>query len=152
MLSKNKFFLPVLLLIIAFALTACSDAYIEAFNPAIDQLNEAVSGINTQLDVINADNAKFTDPEWVSDTKSALAVLRGAGQTLKNLPAPDSSDYNRLNSLAGQIGDAAIGFADSLGKAIDSGDISNTNEADDYMNKINELMPQINAEVDRINN
>jgi hypothetical protein len=152
MLSKKKLFLPVLLLIMAFALTACSDAYIEAFNPAIDQLNEAVTAVNAQLDIINADNSKFTDPQWASDTKSTLAVLRGAGQALKNLPAPDSSDYNRLNSLAGQIGDAAIGFADSLGAAIDAGDISQTDAADAYMNKINELLPQINAEVDRINN
>jgi hypothetical protein len=150
MFTKRNFALPVILLLSIFALTACGSAYVDGLNPAIDEFNNAASAFNAQLDIVNADNGKFTDPEWVAQTETTLAAMRGAGQALKNLPEPDSDDYNRLNSLVQQLADASINFADNYGAAISAGDISQTDAADPFMDKINELLPQINAEVSRL--
>ncbi len=151
MLSKKKLLLPLLFVLSVFALTACGSAYIDALNPAIDEFNTVTSALNSQIDIVNADNAKFTDPQWVADTETQLALLRGAGKALKNLPAPDSDDYTRLSDLVGQLADAALAAADAYGAAITSGDISRMSDANPSMDKINELLPQINVEVDRLN-
>jgi outer membrane murein-binding lipoprotein Lpp len=150
MFAKRNFVLPAILVLSIFVLTACGSAYVDALNPAIDEFNSAANAFNAQLDIVNADNGKFTDPEWVAKTETTLAAMRGAGQALKNLPEPDSSDYNRLNSLVQQLADASINFADKYGAAINAGNISLTDDADPYMDKINELLPQINAEVSRL--
>jgi hypothetical protein len=144
---RKKLVLPLLFVFAALMLTACGSAYVDALNPAIDEFNNATSAFNAQLDVVNADNAKFTDPQWVADTETTLATLRGAGQALKSLPEPDSEDYTRLASLVEQLGDASISYADTYGAAISAGDISQTDAAGPFMDKINELLPQINAEV-----
>jgi len=150
MFAIKKFVLPALLTLSVFVLTACSSAYIDALNPAIDQFNNATNSLNAQLDIVNADNAKFTDPKWVADTETALAAVRGAGQALKNLPEPDSEDYTKLAGLVEQLADATIKIADDYGAAIESQDISNLSAAGDGMDTINELLPQVNAEVVRI--
>ncbi len=150
MFAIKKFVLPMLLTLSVFVLTACGSAYIDALNPAIDQFNNATSSLNAQLDIVNADNAKFTDPKWVADTETALAAVRGAGQAFKNLPEPDSDDYAKLAGLVEQLADATIKIADDYGAAIESQDISNLSAAGDGMDTINELLPQVNAEVARI--
>ncbi|MFO7583249.1 MAG: hypothetical protein R6W69_00855 [Anaerolineales bacterium] len=150
MFAKRNFVLPAILVMSIFVLTACGSAYVDALNPALDEFNNAASALNAQVDVVNNDNSKFTDPQWVAESETTLASLRGAGQALKSLPAPDSDDYNRLNSLVQQLADASIGYADAYGAAIKSGDISQADNAGPFMDKINELLPQINAEVSRL--
>jgi len=150
MFAKKSFTLTVLLVLSVFTLTACGSGYVDALNPAIDEFNDAASAFNAQLSIVNNDNSKFTDPQWVAETETTLAAMRGAGQALKNLPEPDSSDYNRLNNLVQQLADASLNFADKYGAAIRAGDISMTDDADPFMDKINELLPQINAEVSRL--
>ena len=150
MFAKKSFTLTVLLVLSVFTLTACGSGYVDALNPVIDEFNDAASAFNAQLSIVNNDNSKFTDPQWVAETETTLAAMRGAGQALKNLPEPDSSDYNRLNNLVQQLADASLNFADKYGAAIRAGDISMTDDADPFMDKINELLPQINAEVSRL--
>ena len=150
MFAKRNFVLPAILVLSIFVLTACGSAYVDALNPALDEFNNAASALNTRLDVVNDDNSKFTDPQWVAETETTLASLRGAGQALKNLPEPDSDDYNRLNSLVQQLADASISYADTYGAAIKTGDISQADNAGQFMDKLNELLPQINAEVSRL--
>ena len=147
---KRKLLFPLFLILSVFVLTACGSAYIDALNPAIDEFNNATSALNAQIDIVNADNAKFTDPQWVADTETKLALLRGAGQALKSLPAPDSDNYAKLSGLVEQLGDATIEAADAYGAAIKSGDVSRISDANPSMDKINELLPQINAEVGRL--
>lgn len=150
-MSLKKKFLPLVLLLLAsLMLTACSSAYIDALNPAIDQFNNASQALNAQLDIVNEDNSKFTDPQWVAETETTLAALRGAGQALKNLPEPDSEDYNNLAGLVSRLADATIKIADDYGAAIESQDMSQMSAAGDGMDTINELLPQINAEVTRL--
>jgi hypothetical protein len=69
---------------------------------------------------------------------------------LKSLPAPDSDEYTKLSGLVEQLGDATIEAADAYSAAIASGDVSRISDANPSMDKINELLPQINAEVGRL--
>jgi hypothetical protein len=41
--------------------------------------------------------------------------------------------------------------ADAFNAAIDAQDITMMNEGSSYLTRVNELLPQINAEVDRLN-
>ncbi len=150
MFTSKKFVLLAMLVVAAFALTACGSAYIDALNPAIDEFNNAAFGLNAQLDIVNADNSKFTDPQWVAETETALATLRGAAQALKNLPEPDSDDYTKLNGLVQQLADATLKAAEAYQAAIKSQDVSRMSDAGPSMDLINSLLPQINAEVARI--
>jgi hypothetical protein len=150
MFTSKKFVLLAMLVVAAFALTACGSAYIDALNPAIDEFNNAAFGLNAQLDIVNADNGKFTDPQWVAETETALATLRGAAQALKNLPEPDSDDYTKLNGLVQQLADATLKAAEAYQAAIKSQDVSRMSDAGPSMDLINSLLPQINAEVARI--
>lgn len=150
MLKTKKFALLVMLLISVFALTACGSAYVDALNPAIDEFNNAAFGLNAQLDIVNEDNDKFTDPQWVADTQTALATLRGAAQALKNLPEPDSDEYTKLNGLVQQLADATLKAADAYQAAIKSQDPARMSDASASMDLINSLLPQINAEVTRL--
>lgn len=152
MFINRKLAIPVILIVMAITLTACSDAFVDALNPAIDVFNEAAENFNDQMDLLTADNEIFSDPDWVASTETSLSVLRGAGLALRNLPEPDSSDYNRLNSLVQQLADATVSFVDTYRTALASGNISLTDDADPYMDKINELLPQINAEISRLDN
>jgi hypothetical protein len=146
----KKFLLPLVLIFSALALTACGSAYLDALNPAIDEFNNASEKLNAQLDIVNNDNSKFTDPQWVAETETVLSALRGAGQALKNLPEPDSDDYKKLNGLVQQLSNATIKVADDYGAAIKSQDMSQLSASGSTMDTINELLPQINAEVSRI--
>lgn len=146
----KKFLLPLVLIFSALALTACGSAYLDALNPAIDEFNNASEKLNAQLDIVNNDNSKFTDPQWVAETETVLSALRGAGMALKNLPEPDSDDYKKLNGLVQQLSNATIKVADDYGAAIKSQDMSQLSDSGSTMDTINELLPQINAEVSRI--
>lgn len=150
MLTKKYFVLPVVLVLSVFALTACGSAFVDALNPAIDEFNSAANDFNDQLEIVNRDNDKFTDPEWIASTETTLATLRGAGQALRNLPETDSNEYDRLNGLVQQLADATINFVDRYRAAIAAGDIFLTDDADPYLDLINELLPQINAEISRL--
>jgi hypothetical protein len=150
-MQPKKVSLVILFGVLALALAACGSAYIDALNPAIDEFNNATQALNAQLDVINADNAKFSDPQWRAETETSLAALRGAAQTLKNLPEPDSEDFNKLNGLVQQLADATLQAADAYGAAIKADNIDMMNDAGPFMDEINELLPQINAEVGRLN-
>lgn len=147
---KNKFLIMLMVALFALVLTACGSEYVDALNPAIDEFNNAASSFNAQLDVVNNDNSKFTDPQWVAEAETSLSALRGSAQALNNLPAPDSDEYNQLSSLVKQLADATLKATDAYKAAIDSGDISQIDNAGPHMDQINTLLPQINAEVGRL--
>lgn len=147
---KNKFLIVLMVGLLALVLTACGSAYVDALNPAIDEFNNAANGFNAQLDVVNNDNSKFTDPQWVAEAETALAALRGSAQALNNLPEPDSDEYNKLASLVKQLAGATLNAVDAYQAAIESQDVSNISDADPFMDQINTLLPQINAEVGRL--
>ena len=146
----KKFLLPLILIFSVLALTACGSSYLDALNPAIDEFNNASEKLNAQLDIVNNDNSKFTDPQWVAETETVLSTLRGAGQALKNLPEPDSDDYKKLSGLVQQLSNATIKVADDYSAAIKSQDMSQLSASGSTMDTINQLLPQINAEVSRI--
>lgn len=148
---NSKVLLMLLVGLLALTLTACGSSYVDALNPAIDEFNGAVASFNAQLDVVNNDNAKFTDPQWAAETQTSLSALRGSAQALNNLPAPDSDDYTRLAGLVKQLADATLKAVDAYNAAIASGDINQIDNAGPHMDQINSLLPQINAEVGRLN-
>jgi len=148
--KNNKVLLMLLVGLLALTLTACGSAYVDALNPAIDEFNNAANNFNAQLDVVNNDNSKFTDPQWVAEAETSLSALRGSAQALNNLPAPDSDEYNKLADLVKQLAGATLKATDAYTAAIDSGDISQIDNAGPHMDQINTLLPQINAEVGRL--
>lgn len=150
-IKNSKVLLMLLVGLLALTLTACGSAYVDALNPAIDEFNGAVANFNAQIDVMNSDNAKFTDPQWVAETETTLSALRGSAQALNNLPEPDSDEYTRLAGLVKQLADATLKAVDAYNAAIASGDINQIDNAGPHMDQINSLLPQINAEVGRLN-
>lgn len=149
---RNVKKLPLLFLVavLLLTLTGCSSEYIDAFNPAIDQFNTAAVAVSAQMDAVTADNDLFSDPAWQSDTSTALANFKGAAQALANLPDPEE-EYAQLDVLVQELASQSILAADGYNAAIDAQDIEMMNEASSYLDRINELLPQINAEVDRLN-
>jgi hypothetical protein len=140
-------FLASLLLL---TLTGCSSAYIDAFNPAIDQFNAAAVEVSALMDAVTADNALFEDSVWQSDTSTALSNFKGAAQALQSLPEPEE-DYVKLNDLVQELASQSILAADTFNDAIAAQDIEMMNKGSSYLERVNELLPQINAEVDRLN-
>jgi outer membrane murein-binding lipoprotein Lpp len=140
-------FLASLLLL---TLTGCSSTYIDAFNPTIEQFNTAANEVSAQMDALVADNALFEDAAWQSDTSTALSSFKGAAEALKNLPAPEE-EYVKLNTLVQELASQSMLAADAFNAAIDAQDITMMNEGSSYLTRVNELLPQINAEVDRLN-
>ncbi len=136
--------------LLALTLMGCGSTYIDAFNPAIDEFNTALTGFNTQVDKVNNDNSMFTDPQWVAETETALSTLHGSAQALNNLPETDSEEYDKLADLTMQMADTTMDAADAFRAAIDSGDIDQLDGADIYIDQINSLLPQLNAEVGRL--
>ena len=148
--GTQKAILVVLSSLLLLTLTGCSSAYIDAFNPAIDQFNIAATELSAQMDALTADNALFEDPAWQSDTGAILSNLKGAAQTLANLPDPEE-EYVMLDGLVQELASQSMLAADAYNAAIDAQDIEMMNEAGTYLDRVNELLPQINAEVDRLN-
>ncbi len=146
----KKFTLVLLTGLLALTLTGCGSDYIDAFNPAIEQFNAAVETVNTQIDALIADNAMFEDAAWQSDTSTALSTLKGAAEALTNLPEPEE-EYARLNELVQELASQTMQAADIYNAAIESQDITKMNDGSGYLDRVNELLPQINAEVDRLN-
>ncbi|MBM4236661.1 MAG: hypothetical protein FJ152_09390 [Firmicutes bacterium] len=137
--------------LLVLTLAGCGSTYVDAFNPAIDEFNDALNNFNTQIDVVNDDNSMFTDPQWVAETETTLSVLHGSAQALSTLPEPDSDEYSKLADLTKQLADTTLEAADAFRAAIDSGDINQIDNADPFFDQINSLLPQINAEVGRMN-
>ncbi len=140
-------FLASLLLL---TLTGCSSTYIDAFNPTIEQFNTAANEVSAQMDALVADNALFEDAAWQSDASTALSSFKGAAEALSNLPEPEE-EYVKLNTLVQELASQSMLAADAFNAAIDAQDITMMNEGSSYLTRVNELLPQINAEVDRLN-
>lgn len=140
-------FLASLLLL---TLTGCSSTYIDAFNPTIEQFNTAANEVSVQMDALMADNALFEDANWQSDASTALSSFKGAAEALSNLPEPEE-EYVKLNTLVQELASQSMLAADAFNAAIDAQNITMMNEGSSYLTRVNELLPQINAEVDRLN-
>jgi len=148
--GMKKVILPFLAALLLLTLTGCSSTYIDAFNPAIDQFNLAANAVSAQMDALVADNALFDDPTWQSDTGTILSNFKGAAEALTNLPQPEE-EYVKLNNLVQELASQSMLAADAFNAAIDAQDITKMNDGSQYLDRVNELLPQINAEVDRLN-
>ena len=146
----RKTTLVFLVSLLLLTLTGCSSSYIDAFNPAIEQFNAAANDVSAQMDALVADNALFEDATWQSDTSTALSILKGAAEGLTNLPEPEE-EYVQLNTLVQELASQSMQAADTYNAAIDAQDISMMNDGNQYLDRVNELLPQLNAEVDRLN-
>lgn len=131
-------------------LTGCSSTYIDAFNPTIEQFNAAANEVSAQMEALMADNALFEDANWQSDASTALSNFKGAAEALTNLPEPEE-EYVQLDSLVQELASESMLAADAFNAAIDAQDITMMNDGSSYLDRVNELLPQINAEVDRLN-
>jgi hypothetical protein len=140
-------FIAILLLL---TLTGCGSTYIDAFNPVIEQFNIAANDVSTQMNALIADNALFNDAVWQSDTSTALSNLKGAAEALTNLPQPEEQ-YVQLNTLVQEMASQSMLAADAFNAAIEAQDVTMMNNASSYLDRVNELLPQINAEVNRLN-
>jgi hypothetical protein len=140
-------FLASLLLL---TLTGCSSTYIDAFNPVIEQFNTAANAVSAQMDALTADNALFNDTAWQSETSTLLSNFKGAAEALTNLPQPEE-EYVKLNDLVQELASQSMLAADAYNAAISAQDITLMNKGGPYLDRVNELLPQINAEVDRLN-
>lgn len=140
-------FLASLLLL---TLSGCSSAYVDAIGPVIDEFNASVDKIDVQMSILIADNAMFDDAAWRSETSTALSNWKGTAEALTNLPEPEE-EYAQLNALIQEMASQAILAADAYNAAIDAGDIQLMNDGGPYMDRVNELLPQINAEINRLN-
>jgi hypothetical protein len=140
-------FLACLLLL---TLSGCSSTYIDAFNPAIEQFNIAAEDVSTQMNALVANNALFEDATWQSDASTALSNFKGAAEALTNLPDPEE-EYVKLDNLVQELASQSMLVADAFNKAIDAQDVNMMNDASSLLDRVNELLPQINAEVNRLN-
>ena len=140
-------FLAVLMML---TLSGCSSTYVDAFTPAIEQFNLAAYAVSAQMDALTADNTLFEDPIWQSETSTVLSNLKGAAEALTNLPDPEE-EYARLDSLVQEMASESMLAADAYNEAIAAQDVNALNEAGSFLDRVNELLPQINAEVDRLN-
>jgi hypothetical protein len=131
-------------------LTGCSSTYIDAFNPVIEQFNAAATEVSAQMDALLADNALFEDPVWQSNTSTALSNFKGAAEALTNLPEPEE-EYVQLNTLVQELASQSMLAADAYNAAIDAQDTNMMSDGNQYLDRVNELLPQLNAEVDRLN-
>jgi hypothetical protein len=143
--------LLVLFVTLAFALTACGDGWVGAYNPAIDTFNNAMNVVNTQLEAVSNDNGLIADPTWKSETASALTTLKNAAAGLQNLPAPQDTTLKQVDGLVKQVAAESIAAADGYQTAIDSGDMALVDEPNSHMDKINELLIQINTLIAQYN-
>ncbi|MBI5294220.1 MAG: hypothetical protein HY869_02005 [Chloroflexi bacterium] len=142
-----SFFLACLLLL---TLSGCSSTYVDTLGPIVDEFNTSVDKIDTQMSILIADNAMFEDAAWQSETSAALSNWKGTAEALTNLPEPEE-EYMQLNALIQEMASQAILAADAYKAAIDAGDIQLMNDGGPYMDRVNELLPQINAEINRLN-
>jgi hypothetical protein len=146
----RKTILVFLVSLLLLTLTGCSSTYIDAFNPVIEQFNAAANEVSVKMNALVADNALFEDAVWQSDTSTALSNLKGAAEALTNLPEPEE-EYVQLNSLVQELASQSMLAADAFNAAIDAQDVTMMNDGNQYLDRVNELLPQINAEVDRLN-
>jgi len=146
----RKTILVFLVSLLLLTLTGCSSTYIDAFNPVIEQFNAAANEVSAKMDALVADNTLFEDAVWQSDTSTALSNFKGAAEALTNLPEPEE-EYVQLNSLVQELASQSMLAADAFNNAIDAQDVTMMNDGNQYLDRVNELLPQINAEVDRLN-
>lgn len=147
---NSKGFLILVVGLLVLILTGCGSDDVDAFGPAIDEFNLARDNFNDQLDVVKDDKSKFTDPQWVDETLTALSVLVDSAQALRNLPEFDSEVSNRLADLTKRLADTTEKAADAFRAAIDSGDIDQLDNASPYFDQINSLLPQLKEVVERL--
>ena len=148
--NPKKFVFVFLASLLLLTLTGCGSTYIDAFNPAIEQFNTAANAVSAQMDALTADNALFEDAAWQSETSTLLSNFKGAAEALTNLPEPEE-EYVKLNSLVQELASQTMLAADAFNAAISAQDITLMNDGGPYLDRVNELLPQINAEVDRLN-
>ncbi len=140
-------FLASLLLL---TLTGCSSTYVDAFNPVMEQFSITANELSAQLDALIADNTVFQDPTWQSKTGGILSNFKGAAEALTKLPQPEE-EYVKLNDMVQEMASQSMLAADAFNAAIEAGDITKMNEGSKYLDRVNELLPQINAEMNRLN-
>jgi outer membrane murein-binding lipoprotein Lpp len=133
------------------SLSGCgSSAYVKAITPIIEQFNLAVDSVNTQMNALIKDTMVFEDAGWQNATKTALSNWNGASQALLDLPEPEKK-FSNLNAMVLEMAKQAILAADAYKAAIQAGDITLMNNGSPFLDKVKSLLPQINAEMDRLN-
>ena len=140
-------FLASLLLL---SLTGCSSTYVDAFNPAMEEFSTAANELSARLDALIADNALFDDPTWQSETGAIVSTFKGAAEALTKLPQPED-EYVKLNDLVQEMASQSMLAADAFNAAFAAQDLAKMNDGSKYLDRVNELLPQINAEMKRLN-
>jgi hypothetical protein len=147
----KKLICLVLASLIVLSLTGCgSSPYAKALTPIIEQFNLAVDSVNKQLTALIKDQTVFEDAGWKSATTTALMNWNGAAQALLDLPKPEE-EYVKLNDMVQELAKQSILAADAYKNAIKTGDITLMNDGSPFMDRVNSLLPQINTEMERLN-
>jgi hypothetical protein len=143
--------LAILCIVLAFSLTACGSAWVNAYNPAIDEFTKALEALNPQLESVSNDINLVADGGWQNRTRSALATLKNAATQLENLPTPEDPILQQADILAKQVAAESNAAAAGYYAIIDAGELSLIDDPNSHMDKINELIPQINALIGQYN-
>ena len=145
---------PILLFciacLLALSLAACGKKYEDALQASIQQFNASAAAVDAQLSKLVANTTLFNDPAWQKETGTALADWKSAAEALSELPKPEDK-FIPLNVLVKELSTQTIQAADAFSEAIASGDIVQMNNGTEYLNRVKELLPHINQEMDRIN-
>lgn len=148
---SKKSTIAVLIVLLTFILTGCSEKWIDAYNPAIDTFNKAVAKLNKQLDMLSNDNTMISKAGWKSDTKSTLAALKDASQGLRNLPSTDDATLKEVDALVKKLATESIAAVDGYNAMITAEDLSQIDGPNAHMDEINKILPQINELIDKYN-
>jgi hypothetical protein len=146
-----KFFMPLVLALLALMLTGCADKWINSYNPAIDMFNKAIARLNKQLDLVSIDNSQVSNATWKADTRAALAALKNSAQSLRTLPAPEDSTLKEVDVLVKQLGTESLAAVDGYNAVINAEDVSLMSAPNTHMDEINKILPQINVLIEKYN-
>jgi type II secretory pathway pseudopilin PulG len=153
-INRNKWFLLVSAVILCFVLAACSDQYMASYNPAVDNFNAALHAFNQQQDAYTADNSQFSNPDWQSKTKKALADLDASAKVMAGTdPSNVPSQYANLDAITKQISAAVGQLVATYNQAIDQQDqsASTISKINTEIDTLSSLVGQQSAEIDKVN-
>jgi len=149
--SVRNVLLGVLIVLLSLSLTACGDnGYADAANQALSNYNDASGAAIDQLSKINDDNSMVSDPSWKKDTLSVLDDFETAGQAFASLPeAPD--EFKKADGLMKKAAFEIQTFVDTGKRMVDNEDINEVDALNEQLNKINDLITQIDAAIEEGN-
>jgi flagellar hook-associated protein FlgK len=144
--------LSTFVVMLSIILTACGDnGYADAANQALANYNDASGAAIDQLSKINDDNSIVSDPTWKKDTLKVLDSFQAAGQAFASLPeAPD--EFKKADGLMKKVAFEIQTFVDTGKRMVNNEDINEVDALNSQLDKINDLITQIDAAIEEGNN